>query len=67
LSLSSSALRCEECGWEPDVAVHAAGWVAFVVDLADDPDPPAVVVYCPQCAARELDDSVQVLAEEDAI
>jgi hypothetical protein len=27
---------------------------AFRVDLADDPAPPEVVLYCPECAAREF-------------
>ena len=67
MSLNSRTLRCEECGREPDVAVHAPGWVAFRVDLAEDPDPPAVVVYCPECAAREFDESAQALTEQDAI
>jgi hypothetical protein len=66
LSLNSRRLRCEECGWEPDVTLHAAGWVAFRLDLPDDPEPPTVVVYCPQCAAREFDESTHVLAENDA-
>jgi hypothetical protein len=48
-------VRCEECGKEPDVEAHAAGWIAFLVDLADDPDPPQVVFYCPDCAKREFD------------
>jgi len=43
-------MKCEECGREPDVAAHAAGWVAYKVELADDPDPPEVVIYCPVCA-----------------
>jgi hypothetical protein len=48
------ALRCVECGLESDVEAHAAGWVAFRVDLPDDPDPPEAVVYCSACAAREF-------------
>jgi hypothetical protein len=47
-------VRCEECGEEADVEAHAAGWVAYRVDLADDRDPPEVIVYCPECAAREF-------------
>ena len=46
-------MRCEECGHEPNVEAHAAGWVAYRVDLADDP-PVEVVVFCPRCAAREF-------------
>jgi hypothetical protein len=48
-------VRCEECGKEPDVEAQTAGWIAFLVDLADDPDPPQVVFYCPDCAKREFD------------
>ena len=47
-------MRCEECGHEPEVEAHAAGWLAYRVDLADGPDPPEVVVFCPACAAREF-------------
>ena len=44
-------LRCEECGC---VSGGARGWLAFVVDLPDDDDPPEVATYCPPCADREL-------------
>ena len=47
-------LRCDECGREPDIGVHPAGWVVYPVDLPDDPDPPEVVVYCPRCFLREF-------------
>jgi hypothetical protein len=47
-------LRCEECAREPHVEGHAAGWVAYLVDLADDPEPPLLVVYCPECAAQDF-------------
>jgi hypothetical protein len=53
-------VRCEECGREPEVEAHAVGWIAFRVDLDDDPDPPEVIVYCPDCAAREFDESERV-------
>jgi hypothetical protein len=49
-------VRCEECGREPEADAHAAGWVAYRVDLADDPDPAEVVVHCPECPAREFDE-----------
>src|SRR6478735_4044110 len=45
---------CDECGRTAEADCPAAGWVAFRVDLADDPDPPEVVVYCPECAAHEF-------------
>jgi hypothetical protein len=51
-------VRCEECGQEADEA-HAAGWVAYRVDLADDPDEPEVIVYCPECAAREFGEEIE--------
>jgi hypothetical protein len=47
-------MRCEECGKEPDVQAHAAGWVAYRVDLPDDPDELEVIVFCPQCDEREF-------------
>jgi hypothetical protein len=36
-------MRCEECRQEPDVEAHATSWVAYLVDLADDPDEPEVI------------------------
>lgn len=50
----ASRVRSEECRQEPDVEAHAVGWVACLVDLADDPGEPEVIVYCPACAAREF-------------
>jgi hypothetical protein len=47
-------MHCEECGDEPDVEAHAAGWVAYLVDLADDPGAPEVVTFCPDCREREF-------------
>ena len=47
-------MRYEECGLEAEVEAHAAGWTAYRVDLADDPDPPEVVNLLPTCAAREF-------------
>ena len=44
-------LRCEECRC---VSRGAKGWLAFIVDLPDDDDPPEVTTYCPPCAHREL-------------
>ena len=46
-------MSCEECGREAEVEAHAAGWLAYKVDLPDDP-PPEVTVYCPECAAKEF-------------
>jgi hypothetical protein len=53
----SRRLPCEECGQEADEMARSVDWVAYRVDLDDDPDPPGVVVYCPECAAREFDET----------
>jgi hypothetical protein len=45
-------VRCEECRQE--ARDGAAGWVAILVDVPDDPDEPEVAVFCPSCAAREF-------------
>src|SRR4051794_36446332 len=45
-------VRCDECGVMPDEP--AKGWRAMLVDLADDPDPPEVIVFCGECVAREF-------------
>jgi hypothetical protein len=47
-------MRREECGVEAEVEAHAAGWVAYRVDLADEAESPVVIVYCSECAAREF-------------
>lgn len=51
---------CVECGAVADE--EARGWRAYRADLARDgeddasaEDFPAVVYYCPACAAREFD------------
>src|SRR5437868_15100956 len=46
-------MRCDECGWEADAGAGETGWLAFRIDLPDDPDEPEISVYCPHCAARE--------------
>ena len=44
---------CEEC--QVEARGKAKGWVAFLVDLPDEPDDePEVVIFCPSCAASEL-------------
>ena len=53
---------CIECGAVADEEAH--GWRAYRADLtaeAEDEDTsasdvPALVYYCPDCAAREFDD-----------
>lgn len=50
---NAESLRCTECGRDLDVEAHATGWLAFRVDLPDEP-PVEIVVYCPDCAAREF-------------
>jgi hypothetical protein len=45
---------CIECG-----AVStgcAAGWRAYIAFLEEDGQPPEVAIYCPTCAALELDE-----------
>ena len=49
---SLQTLHCEECREEAQAG--SVGWLVFEVDLPDDPDPAELVVYCPECAAREL-------------
>jgi hypothetical protein len=49
---SCRRLRCEECWCVSD---SARAWFAFVADLPDDEDPPAVATYCPPCAAKHFD------------
>jgi hypothetical protein len=44
-------LNCQECGLETEAA---EGWLAFRVDIPDDPDTPEVIVFCPECSRREL-------------
>jgi hypothetical protein len=41
-------LECAESGWLSELG--AAGWRA----LWTDDEPPAVVVFCPECAEREF-------------
>jgi hypothetical protein len=55
--VDSARVRCQECGREAEVEAHAAGWVAYRVDLPDDPDEPEVIVFCPECARREFGDA----------
>jgi hypothetical protein len=45
-------LRCVECGCASDEL--GRGWVAFTGEDPDGIDPPAIVVYCPACAAEEF-------------
>jgi predicted nucleic-acid-binding Zn-ribbon protein len=45
-------LICEKCGCASFEL--GRGWAAFVVDYPDDPDPTAIVVYCPVCATAEF-------------
>jgi hypothetical protein len=45
-------LRCVEC-CAPAVGA-ARGWRAYRVDLDEEDDEPAIALYCPACAEREL-------------
>jgi hypothetical protein len=57
-------VKCAECGAVADE--HAAGWRLYRSDLppeaeAEDPtgaDVPAVIVFCPDCAAGEFGDGL---------
>jgi hypothetical protein len=44
-------MTCEECGQE--ATGRAESWEALLVDLDSDGQD-EVVVYCPECAAREF-------------
>ena len=45
-------LRCQECDCISEVG---RGWLAYIAEDPEDAEGPAVVIYCPPCAARELD------------
>jgi hypothetical protein len=48
-----SIIRCAECGTESDGL--AAGWQAHLArDLDQDENEQDVVLFCPECARREL-------------
>jgi hypothetical protein len=44
-------VRCVECALTADTT---AGWKAFLTGGFDD-EPVEIVVYCPACAEREVD------------
>jgi hypothetical protein len=46
---ASGALVCIECG-EEDAAGDARGWCAYRFE-------DVILIYCPDCAAREFDDA----------
>jgi hypothetical protein len=45
-------MRCDECG--AAATGRAAGWVGVRVDVAVEPDPPEVAIFCPVCVEREF-------------
>jgi hypothetical protein len=45
-------LVCVECGTR--APLDAAGWKADIGDDPRDHDPPEVVLFCPECWAREF-------------
>jgi hypothetical protein len=49
---SGRVLVCIEC--DANSSGNAPGWCAMIADDPDEPGDPEVVVYCPECAAREL-------------
>ena len=48
----ADTLVCAEC--EREAHESARGWLAFLVDLADDEEEPEVVIFCSACGAREF-------------
>src|SRR3954471_8728436 len=44
-------LHCQECARVAPLG--AWGSVAYRVDLPDEADPPEVIVYCPECSAKD--------------
>ena len=50
--LVAGTLVCAEC--EREAHESARGWLAFLVDLADDEEEPEVVIFCSACRAREF-------------
>jgi hypothetical protein len=49
---AGARLRCCECGVLSDEA--ARGWRAYVGGVLDPDDEPKVLVFCPDCDAREF-------------
>jgi hypothetical protein len=45
-------LSCAECDREAP-ATFESGWIAFLVDMPDDP-PTEVIVFCPGCVELEF-------------
>jgi hypothetical protein len=45
-------LKCVECG--ATMNEQTPNWRAYIADPDEDDEGPFVVVYCPQCAAREF-------------
>ena len=45
-------LRCSDCGTEGQEATR--GWHAVYAQVPDEDEQPLIVVYCPECAEREL-------------
>jgi Zn finger protein HypA/HybF involved in hydrogenase expression len=50
LEVVGGELRCQECrrAWSPS---ETARWPAFLTET----QPPQIVLYCPDCAAREFE------------
>ena len=45
-------LRCSDCGAEVREATR--GWLAVYAQVPGEDEQPLIVVYCPECAEREL-------------
>jgi hypothetical protein len=48
----NAELTCSECGRV--APPNATGWKGEIGDDLRDDDPPEVVVFCPECWAREF-------------
>jgi len=52
---TETLLRCEDCGVESDV--FATRWLAFILNGVEGESDTEVLIFCPECAERELEPS----------
>jgi hypothetical protein len=52
---TATLLRCAECGVESDL--FATSWRAFLIHGIEGESDTEVLMFCPQCAERELEPS----------
>jgi hypothetical protein len=55
LERTETLLRCLDCGVESDR--FATGWQAYLLHGVEGESDTEVLVFCPECAERELDPS----------